>query len=92
MPDMDGMEATRALLLHERMRAIPIIAMTANAMQSDKHACMAAGMVDHISKPVDMEQMLHTIPHHVGRDVLAADTAPIPRQCTRAHVNVAQCE
>jgi len=64
MPDMDGFETTRQIRQHGHMQSIPIIAMTANAMQSDKEACLAAGMVDHISKPVALDNMLETILRH----------------------------
>lgn len=64
MPDIDGLEATRQIRQDESMRSVPIIAMTANAMQSDKDACLAVGMVDHISKPIELEEMLDTILRH----------------------------
>ena len=67
MPDIDGMEATRRILSHPRLQAMPIIAMTANAMESDKAQCRAAGMVDHISKPVDLEQLIASLLRHTGR-------------------------
>jgi len=51
MPVMDGLDAARAL--RERGDAVPIIAMTANAFVEDRAACLAAGMNDHIAKPVN---------------------------------------
>ncbi|GAC17438.1 response regulator [Paraglaciecola arctica] len=56
MPVMDGFEATRSIRSPEskvRNKAIPIIAMTANTMQGDREKCIAAGMNDFISKPVE---------------------------------------
>jgi len=64
MPDIDGLEATRQIRELEYVQSVPIIAMTANAMQSDKESCLAAGMVDHISKPIDLESMIETILRH----------------------------
>jgi len=65
MPVMDGYDATRnirdpAFRLHgkgERDGAIPIIAMTANAMQGDREKCIAAGMDDFVSKPVQTDKL-----------------------------------
>ena len=55
MPEMDGFEATRAVRLKEAAASspsIPIIAMTASAMQADRERCLQAGMNDFIAKPV----------------------------------------
>ena len=61
MPDIDGLEATRRIRAHPEMHTTPIIAMTANAMESDRQACLAAGMNDHVAKPVDLEALIKTI-------------------------------
>ncbi|MYN07393.1 hybrid sensor histidine kinase/response regulator [Pseudoduganella aquatica] len=66
MPDMDGYEATRAILAELGERAPPIIAMTANAMQSDRDLALAAGMVDHVGKPFDLQQLIGVILSHAG--------------------------
>ncbi|MGQ0799440.1 MAG: response regulator [Pseudomarimonas sp.] len=65
MPDIDGFEATRRIHQHANLRELPIIAMTANAMASDRLACLAAGMADHVSKPIDLNELVRTILKHV---------------------------
>ncbi|MBW4646628.1 MAG: response regulator [Goleter apudmare HA4340-LM2] len=58
MPDMDGYETTNLIRQHERFKSLPIIALTAKAMQGDRDKCMEAGASDYISKPVDIAQLL----------------------------------
>jgi two-component system sensor histidine kinase/response regulator len=61
MPLMDGFEAARAIRKTERGRDLPIVAMTAAAMDKDKQATEAAGMNDHISKPIDPELLAKSL-------------------------------
>ena len=64
MPEMDGLEATRQIRSQEsavKNHNIPIIAMTANAMQGDREKCLAAGMNDYISKPIPPQTLAETL-------------------------------
>jgi len=63
MPHMNGLEATRRIrALPERQRSrLPIIAMTANVFKSDIEDCLAAGMDDHLGKPLDAEKMIEKL-------------------------------
>jgi two-component system, sensor histidine kinase and response regulator len=57
MPVMDGIAATKAIRSIPRFASLPIIAMTANAMDRDREMCLAAGMNDHLAKPIDPEKL-----------------------------------
>src|SRR6187200_3520813 len=61
MPEMDGLAATRAIRDIPMPRRLPILAMTANAMKADLDACLAAGMDDHVTKPIERKALLDTL-------------------------------
>ncbi len=61
MPELDGIEATKKIRSDKKYSALPIVAMTANAMQGDKELSLAAGMNDHITKPIDPDLLNRTL-------------------------------
>jgi len=64
MPEMDGYEATRRIL--ELAPDLPVIGQTAHAMQDERRECLAAGMVDHIAKPLDFRLLTDMIVRHIA--------------------------
>jgi CheY-like chemotaxis protein len=64
MPIMDGMEATR--LIREKYPDLPIVALTANAFDSDRTMAMEAGCNDFLSKPVSSQLCIETIKKYLG--------------------------
>ncbi len=67
MPVMDGYEATRQIRQQARFKHLPIIALTANAMEGDKEKVLEVGMNDHIAKPIDLNVMLVTMGQWIKR-------------------------
>lgn len=61
MPELDGIEATKIIRQNQKWNNLPIIAVTAKAMQGDRDLCLAAGANDYISKPVDIDKLLSLI-------------------------------
>ncbi|GGY37450.1 response regulator [Parvularcula lutaonensis] len=66
MPVMGGLEAAKAIRAEERGRRVPIIALTANALQEDQDACFAAGMDDFLSKPFEPKELLGLIDRYAS--------------------------
>jgi len=63
MPNLNGLDATRAIRAATLNAATPILAMTANAFDEDRQVCLNAGMNDHIAKPIDPEMLYATLLH-----------------------------
>jgi HAMP domain-containing protein/signal transduction histidine kinase/CheY-like chemotaxis protein len=61
MPELDGIDTMREIRKIERLKSLPIIAVTAKAMKGDREKCIEAGAWDYLSKPVDTEQMLSVL-------------------------------
>jgi len=88
MPVMDGLEASREIRRMAQHAALPIIAMTANALKGDREKCLAAGMDDHVAKPIDEDDLFAALRrwvggrdglHAAGEDGVQAPTPPAPQ-------------
>jgi CheY-like chemotaxis protein len=75
MPVMDGFEATRRIRADATRQGLPIVAMTANAMASDRDECLAAGMNDHVAKPFDLDRLVAVLRKQAGWPELNAQAA-----------------
>jgi PAS domain S-box-containing protein len=71
MPVMDGCTATRIIREELGNKVLPIIAMTANTMDADRNACLAAGMNDHVGKPFDVSYLVDVILKHTSPVITA---------------------
>jgi len=81
MPEMDGIEATRLLRALPTWATLPIVAMTANAMQADRERCLEAGMNDFVSKPIELDELWRALlrwikPRHFAPVLFK--TKPVP--------------
>ncbi len=75
MPVMDGLTATRHIRSKLGLTALPIVAMTANAMASDREACRAAGMNDHVGKPFELDTLIAVLRRQCGLEDAALPAA-----------------
>jgi len=78
MPELDGMEATRRLRCWEndqRLEPIPVVALTANALSTDRARCLSAGMDDHLPKPFRVEELLAVLQRHLPPSAVSGAAA-----------------
>lgn len=80
MPEMDGLTATRLIRNSERLRDLPIIAMTAHAMSGDREKSLAAGMNDHITKPLDPRKLMETLNRWIANQSTHEVLMPLPQE------------
>ncbi len=66
MPVMDGLEATRRIRAQPKWKTLPIIALTANAVQDELDKCSAVGMDAYVTKPIDTEELFATMLKVIG--------------------------
>jgi signal transduction histidine kinase/DNA-binding response OmpR family regulator/HPt (histidine-containing phosphotransfer) domain-containing protein len=81
MPEMDGLEATRRIRERQakgNKEPVPIVALTANAMQGDDETCLAAGMDDYVSKPFDRKQIWNVLEKWLGAGASCTPDASNP--------------
>jgi len=97
MPVMDGYEATRRIRADPRFSQLPIIAMTANALEADRERSLAAGMNDHLSKPIDVTCLYQTLARWLAppaggeappRERSAAEEPPTMKHPEPRHMNM----
>ncbi|MFC7552345.1 response regulator [Pseudoroseomonas wenyumeiae] len=79
MPEMDGIEATTRIRQHIPADRLPIIAMTAHAYEQERQRCFAAGMNDHVTKPVDPAWLVATLNRWLKPVSSPAAAAPVPQ-------------
>ena len=76
MPVLDGWETTRHLRCTPRFNDLPVLAMTAHALVEERDRCLALGMQDHLTKPIEPARLYAALAHWGQRTVGAADTPP----------------
>ncbi|MBU0945544.1 MAG: PAS domain S-box protein [Proteobacteria bacterium] len=85
MPVMDGLTATQEIRKEDCFNDLPVVAMTANVMQGDRDRCMAAGMNDHVAKPIEPEKLWEALlkwitpQHSTGASVEEVKLQPVQR-------------
>ncbi|MBW8192257.1 response regulator [Neiella marina] len=89
MPDIDGIEATKLIRQRPELRNLPIIALTAHVSMEDRNRCLAAGMQDHMGKPVIMTELVRVLSRHLSYQV---DSEHFKSPATELLTEVADCQ
>ena len=71
LPVVDGLEATRRIKADQSLESIPIIAVTAHAMQGDREEALAAGCDDYMSKPIDEDILFEKLAHYLKDETVS---------------------
>jgi PAS domain S-box-containing protein len=79
MPEMDGYQATARIRIDDRFAKLPIIAMTAHATIEERNRCLAAGMNDHISKPISPNLLFDTVARYYQPGPAVVSSAPVEK-------------
>ena len=85
MPEMDGFTATKLLRRDPRLKKFPIIAMTAHALVEERQRCLDAGMNDHVSKPIDPDNLFSTLMRWAKpqpKEAVESQASPLPAKAT----------
>ncbi len=90
MPEMDGIEATSRIRADENLNDLPILAMTAHAMAGDRQKSIDAGMVDHVTKPIDPQELFAALARWISpREGSSAPPPPIQvKEASRADIRL----
>ena len=90
MPVMDGIAATKAIRSNPRFASLPILAMTANAMDRDREMCLAAGMNDHLAKPIDPDKLFGALLQWIRPRAAAASASTVSTSVSTSLPSIAR--